>query len=65
MRLQRENLRMVGKLGVIAVGFVVSFISGVIVVRTMLDFINRYGLAPYGWWRIAAGVVGLAVLALT
>ena len=52
-------------LGVIAVGFVVSFISGVIVVRTMLDFINRYGLAPYGWWRIAAGVVGLAVLALT
>lgn len=52
-------------LGVIAVGFVVSFISGVIVVRTMLDFINRYGLAPYGWWRIAAGVVGLAVLAMT
>lgn len=52
-------------LGVIAVGFVVSFISGLIVVRTMLDFINRYGLAPYGWWRIAAGVVGLGVLALT
>lgn len=51
-------------LGVIAVGFIVSFISGVVVVRTMLDFINRYGLAPYGWWRIAAGVVGLAVLAL-
>lgn len=52
-------------LGVIAVGFVVSFISGLVVVRTMLDFINRYGLAPYGWWRIAAGVVGLGVLALT
>lgn len=49
-------------LGVIAVGFVVSFISGLIVVRTMLNFINRYGLAPYGWWRIAAGVVGLAIL---
>lgn len=49
-------------LGVIAVGFIVSFISGLIVVRTMLDFINRYGLAPYGWWRIGAGLVGLVVL---
>ncbi len=51
-------------LGIIALGFVVSFISGVVVVRTMLDFINRYGLAPYGWWRIAVGVIGLGVLAL-
>jgi len=52
-------------LGIIAVGFVVSFVSGLIVVRTMLDFINRYGLAPYGWWRIAVGVIGLGALALT
>ncbi|WP_309643633.1 undecaprenyl-diphosphate phosphatase [Phenylobacterium sp.] len=52
-------------LGIIAVGFVVSFISGLIVVRTMLDFINRFGLAPYGWWRIAVGVIGLGVLQFT
>lgn len=51
-------------LGIIAIGFVVSFVAGVVVVRTMLDFINRYGLAPYGWWRIAVGVIGLGVLAL-
>jgi undecaprenyl-diphosphatase len=49
-------------LGVIAVGFVVSFVSGLIVVRTMLDFINRFGLAPYGWWRIAVGLIGLGAL---
>ncbi|UTP39888.1 undecaprenyl-diphosphate phosphatase [Phenylobacterium sp. LH3H17] len=49
-------------LGIIAVGFVVSFISGLVVVRTMLDFINRFGLTPYGWWRIAVGVIGLGVL---
>lgn len=52
-------------LGIIAVGFVVSFISGLIVVRTMLDFINRFGLAPYGWWRILVGSIGLAVITLT
>lgn len=51
-------------LGIIAIGFVVSFISGLVVVRTMLDFINRFGLAPYGWWRIAAGAGGLAFLAM-
>jgi undecaprenyl-diphosphatase len=51
-------------LGIIAIGFVVSFVSGLVVVRTMLDFINRYGLAPYGWWRIAVGLIGLGVLAL-
>ena len=49
-------------LGIIAIGFVVSFLSGLIVVKTMLDFINRFGLAPYGWWRIVAGVIGLGVL---
>jgi undecaprenyl-diphosphatase len=52
-------------LGIIALGFVVSFVSGVVVVKTMLAFINRFGLAPYGWWRILVGAGGLAILALT
>ena len=51
-------------LGIIAIGFVVSFLSGLVVVKTMLDFINRYGLAPYGWWRIIVGVIGLGVVFL-
>jgi undecaprenyl-diphosphatase len=51
-------------LGVIAVGFVVSFIAGLVVVKTMLDFISRFGLAPFGWWRIAVGATGLVILAL-
>lgn len=49
-------------LEIIAIGFVVSFLSGLVVVKTMLDFINRYGLAPYGWWRIVVGVIGLGVV---
>ena len=48
--------------GLIAIGFVVSFISGWVVVRTMLDFVAKRGLAPFGWWRIAVGVLGLALL---
>ena len=51
-------------LGIIALGFVVSFVSGLIVVKTMLDFINRFGLAPYGWWRIIVGAGGLVAIAV-
>jgi undecaprenyl-diphosphatase len=48
--------------GVIGLGFVVSFISGLIVVRGMLGFISKRGLSPFGWWRIAVGVAGLFLL---
>lgn len=51
-------------LGLIAIGFVVSFVSGWFVVRTMLDFVSKHGFAPFAWWRIVVGAVGLVVLAL-
>ena len=46
----------------IAIGFVVSFISGLFVVRTMLDFVTRHGFTPFAWWRIVVGVLGLGLL---
>ena len=49
-------------LTIIAVGFVVSFIVAYGVVKTFIDFVGRYGLKPFGWYRIAAGVVLLATL---
>ena len=53
-----------GQAGIIAVGFVVAFLSALVVVKGFLDFVSRHGFAPFGWWRIAVGTVGLvAVLA--
>ena len=46
----------------IGIGFVVSFISGLFVVRTMLDFVAKHGFTPFAWWRIAIGVIGLVLL---
>ena len=46
----------------IAIGFVVSFITGVVVVRYLLDFVSRHGFAPFGWWRIVVGGIGLGAL---
>lgn len=47
---------------IIAIGFVVSFISAVVVVRGFLGFVSRHGFAPFAWWRIAVGLAGLAAV---
>ena len=46
----------------IGVGFVAAFISGVFVVRGLLDFVTRHGFAPFAWWRIAIGTLGIVGL---
>ena len=46
----------------IAIGFVVSFISGLFVVRFLVDFVGRYGFAPFSAWRILIGTVGLLAI---
>jgi undecaprenyl-diphosphatase len=48
----------------IAIGFVVSFVVAYFVVKTFIDFIGRFGLKPFGWYRIAAGLAIIAVLTL-
>jgi undecaprenyl-diphosphatase len=51
-------------IGNIALGFVVSFATGVVVVRYLLDFVSRHGFAPFAWWRIVVGGMGLGALAV-
>jgi undecaprenyl-diphosphatase len=46
----------------IAIGFVVSFISGAVVVRTMLDFVQKRGFTLFAIWRIVVGGAGLFLL---
>ena len=47
----------------IIIGFVMAFISGVIVVRYLLDYVSRHGFALFAWWRIIVGTLGLIGLA--
>jgi undecaprenyl-diphosphatase len=48
----------------IALGFVAAFVAGLLVVRFLLDFVSRHGFAPFAWWRILIGGVGLGALAI-
>ena len=49
--------------GTIAVGFVVSFLVAIVVVKAFVHYISRHGFAPFAWYRIAAGAAALAWLA--
>ena len=51
-------------LSLVAVGFVVSLLSGLVVVKYLLDYVARYGFGLFAWWRIIVGALGLAALAV-
>jgi undecaprenyl-diphosphatase len=53
-----------GDIQQIALGFVVAFISGVLVVRYLLGFVSSHGFALFAWWRILVGGMGLGALAV-
>ena len=48
----------------IAIGFVVSFIVAYFVIREFLTIVTKYGLKPFAWYRIAAGLALAAWLLL-
>ena len=52
----------VSAMGEIAVGFVMAFISAVLVVKWLLDYVSRHGYALFGWWRIVVGSLSLIFL---
>lgn len=49
---------------IIAIGFIAAFVSALFVVRSLLDFVSRRGYAPFAYWRIAVGAIGLVALLL-
>lgn len=43
--------------GTIAAGVVTAWLSAVLAVRFMVEWLQRRGLALFGWWRLLLGVV--------
>ena len=46
----------------IVVGFIAAFLTALLVVRKVLDFVSTRGFAPFAWWRIGVGSVALVLL---
>ena len=49
---------------IITLGFGVSFVTAIAVIRAMLAIVTARGYAPFGWWRIVVGGAGLVLLTL-
>ena len=45
--------------GASGIGFVVSFLVALVVVRGFVHYISRHGFAPFAWYRIVAGAAAL------
>lgn len=48
----------------IAIGFVTAFVVALLVVRWVVGFVSRHGFAPFAYYRIALGSIGLVLLTL-
>ena len=49
--------------GTVAVGFIVSFLVAIVVVKAFIHYISKYGFGPFAWYRIIAGAAALVWLA--
>ena len=56
------NLFEVLGVGVTLIGFAVAALSAALAVRWLVGFLERHGLAPFGWYRIALSVLLGALL---
>jgi undecaprenyl-diphosphatase len=46
----------------IAIGFAVSFVVALVVIRWFVGIVSRHGFAPFAWYRIVIGAVALVAL---
>lgn len=46
----------------IAVGFAVSFVVALAVIRLFVAYVSRAGFAPFAWYRIGAGILAIWLL---
>src|SRR3954465_8347851 len=59
----RGGLGAVGMTG-IAIGFVVSFLVALVVIRWFIGIVSRRGFAPFAWYRILVGAMALVWLSM-
>jgi undecaprenyl-diphosphatase len=48
----------------IGIGFAVSFVVAVVVIKAFIGIVSRFGFAPFAWYRIAAGAAALVWLGM-
>ena len=52
------------RLGILAIGFVVSFLVAWAVIAWLIRFVSNHTFIAFGWYRIGAGLVLALLIAL-
>ena len=59
--LYKSHSALEGNYGVLAVGFVVSFITAIVAIKSFLNYIKKRDFALFGWYRVALALAFFAV----
>ncbi|HEY2065259.1 MAG TPA: undecaprenyl-diphosphate phosphatase [Gemmatimonadaceae bacterium] len=57
LELVKNHEALAGNFGLLAVGFVVSFVTAIAAIKSFLGYIKKHDFAAFGWYRIALAVV--------
>ena len=61
---KNRNALDASNLSAIGIGFAVSFVVALVVVKGFVALVSRYGFAPFAWYRIIAGSAALVWLVM-
>ncbi|MFH1235414.1 MAG: undecaprenyl-diphosphatase UppP [Parcubacteria group bacterium] len=50
------------EIGILIAGFIASMVVGFAVIKYFLKFVKKHSLIPFAWYRIAVGVLTLAII---
>jgi undecaprenyl-diphosphatase len=57
LELVKGRAALAGNYGILAVGFVVSFLTAIVAIKSFLGYIKKHDFAAFGWYRVVLAVV--------
>jgi undecaprenyl-diphosphatase len=62
LELVKGRSALAGNYGMLAVGFIVSFITAIVAIKSFLGYIKKHDFSVFGWYRIVIAVVYFLVV---
>ena len=57
LELLKNHSALSGHVGELAIGFIVSFVTAIVAIKTFLNFLKKHDFTAFGWYRIALAVL--------
>jgi undecaprenyl-diphosphatase len=57
LELVKNHSALAGQMGVLAIGFVVSFVVAIVAIKSFLTYVKKRDFSAFGWYRIVLAIV--------